>query len=266
MQPAHPQTIARQLDAQLASIESRIGHFLDPAHAEIRSLLASADQLAGVDAAEASHVRGRIHTLTGDRRQVDYWFANARRLCDEWRVDFNHASCLASLGYFSDAAAMTKRFLSSSTGALSLTVGLAVSVLDLSGAQEAYAALRRAGIPPRGHDPNFTLTAVEVLAYYRIPIERARIVLDVAGELLREHRLWWLGGHPKLFAHRSLDDAGVLYELRVGLPSEDSLRLNDQLIERLVDRSLLLPGFSFSFIGAGAIAPIPSSPRLTRIQ
>lgn len=267
MHSATPDTLSRQMDATLATLESRIGHFLPPDHDEIRSLLASADQLAKADAVEASHLRGRIHTLTGDRAPVDYWFANARRLADEWRVDFNHASCLASLGHFSDAAALTRRFLSIDTGALTTTVSLAVSVLDLEGAAAAYAELHRAHLTPRGVDPEFTKTSLKVLNAFGVSIGQAQRALDVVGELLREQGLWWLGGRPRLSAHHDDDGAGILYQLPIAVATAEAVRLSNEVLERLYDRGLLLAGFGFSFIGAGA-RPIEQAPlqRLRRVQ
>ncbi len=251
MQQAPVQTIAHQLDADLASVEDRISHLLSPDDGTIAALLASADQLAKANALEASHFKGRILALTGDRRPVDYWFANARRLRDDWRADFNQASCLLSLGYFSDAATLTTRLLTIDHSSLAMTAGLAMAVFDLAGAQEACEVLHCAGIKPNGVDPSFAKDALKVLSDFDVPTEHVRAALDVVGEILRENRLWWLGRYPKLFAHHSAEDFGILYELPIGVSIEESIRLTNECLERLLDRSLLLAGFGFSFIGLG---------------
>jgi len=266
MQQATPQTIAHQLDADLASVEDRISHFLSPDDGAIAALLASADQLAKADALEASHLKGRIHALTGDRRQVDYWFANARRLRDDWRADFNHASCLASLGHFADAAAMATRIPSIDLEMMPMLISLSITVLDLDRARAVSMALQRVNAMPEAICDNDAKTALDVLAYYRVPLERARAVLEVAGELIREQRLWWLGRQPRLFAHLDSNDAGVLYELQVATSTAHSCTLNDQFIDRLIDRNLLLPGFSFAFLGVGDRSPAIASQRLKRVH
>ncbi|WP_416762990.1 hypothetical protein ACNI65_10870 [Roseateles sp. So40a] len=243
------------IDTRLAALEARMSHFLPPDHDEIRALLADADRLARRDALEASHLRGRIHTLTGDRQQVDYWFANARRLHDDWRAAFNHASCLASLGYFSDAAALTSRFLNIDTGTLASTVSLAVIVLDLEGAVGAYDALRRSSLEPGGLDPCFAPLALEVLRGYELPVHRARSALDIMGQVLREERLRWIGPAPRLFAHCDQDFASVLYELRLPVSIDASIALSNRLHLRLFDAGLLLQGFVMDFVGTDPMPP-----------
>lgn len=255
------------IDTRLAALEARMSHFLPPDHDEIRALLADADRLARSDALEASHLRGRIHTLTGDRPQVDYWFANARRLHDDWRAAFNHASCLASLGYFSDAASYSARFLDVDERTLAKTVPLAVTVMDLMGAARAYRRLADAGIRPLGPNPDFALTAMDVLDEFDVPLARTRSMLDIVGEVVREARIWWLGPGPRCSAIRTDEDLGASYELRIAVDTMEAVRLTNVVELRLLERQHLLHGFCFSFIGMGerpSIAPKPL--QLRRVQ
>lgn len=248
------------IDTRLAALEARMSHFLPPDLDEVRALLADADRLARSDALEASHLRGRIHTLTGEPQQVDYWFANARRLRDDWRAAFNHASCLASLGYFSDAAALTSRFLNIDTGKLTPTVNLAVKLLDLQGAASAHRRLAQVGLRPLGADPSLIDTAGKALAACGESVEQARLVLDVAGEILRERRLWWRDRTARLIAESQCDDHGILYEMGIAVSVDEGCALTDEHIDRMLERGLGLCSFSFSFIGLDEMPPI-TAPR-----
>ena len=255
------------IDTRLAALEARMSHFLPPDHDEIRALLAHADRLARSDALEASHLRGRIHTLTGDRRQVDYWFANARRLQDDWRAAFNHASCLASLGYFSDAAALTSRFLSLETGMLTHTVDLAAKLLDLRGAASAHRRLAQLGLRPLGAHPSLIATADDALAACGESVEQARLVLDVAGEILRERRLWWRDDTARMTAESGCEDHGILYEIGITVSVDEGCRLTDEHIDKTLERGLGLSSFSFSFIGLDELPRIMAPrPQLKQVQ
>jgi hypothetical protein len=255
-----PQNAEALLDARISSLEDRSGRFVAEISPEFRALLTDAERLARVDAANASTLKARIFALAGDRARVDYWFGNARKLTPSWRIDFNHGYALANLGFFSEAASLCDQSLQVETGMLPKCVEVAVFTLNLSGALTAYEALERAGLESARHYRDFAHTAARILRDVGITQAQAQAALDVAGGLLREQQLLWLRDAPRLFAHRSAGDRGILIEFQLAVGPTEASSLSAELIDRLVAADLDLPCVSISFIGLGPNPSTASTP------
>ena len=103
-------------------------------------------------------------------------------------------------------------------------------------ARRGDAALRKAGV-----------TEKQLLA-----------VIQAAGELMRRERLLWLDRRPDINIF-SIDDGpgsfdGVHVHFRLDLTAAQAARLNRELSWIAVDRHLLFPGVSASFVGSRAVS------------
>ena len=76
-------------------------------------------------------------------------------------------------------------------------------------------------------------------------------MLEVAGELLRERRIF--PGWTAQIISTDLNDGGpsVLMQYRLGISAEEAAEMNLELVDRLVDRNLDRPGLYVGFVGAG---------------
>jgi hypothetical protein len=81
-------------------------------------------------------------------------------------------------------------------------------------------------------------------------------VLDVAGEVLREHRLLWLDDMPQVFVRMGTDDVaadsapGLHYLYRVDLTPAEAAALGGEVGWRLVDLDLVFPALTVSVLGS----------------
>jgi hypothetical protein len=83
-------------------------------------------------------------------------------------------------------------------------------------------------------------------------------ILDVAGEVQREHRFLWLDRVPQVISltgEESVDSApGVHYYFRVDASPAVAAEMTGEVGWRLVNRGLLSPGLSVAFVGSKAEA------------
>lgn len=81
--------------------------------------------------------------------------------------------------------------------------------------------------------------------------EQVLACLDIAGTLMREQKINWLGQTPNVFVvPPSADDSpAVAMQYRLAISSEEAASLNNQLIDRLIESDLIVPCFTVSFAG-----------------
>ena len=75
-------------------------------------------------------------------------------------------------------------------------------------------------------------------------------VVDVAGEVLRKHRLFWTGPQQTLFVDGQTD--AVLMRFNVDVSFEQAASLNLEAIDLLIERDLDTCPFKIDFVGAHA--------------
>ena len=72
-------------------------------------------------------------------------------------------------------------------------------------------------------------------------------ILDMAGELMREKKLFWLDLAPRISFDAEMNCAGIRYRLDVS--PEEASELNSQLTEKIVEADLVLVPLTVRFIG-----------------
>lgn len=245
-----PKTIGEELLDQLWAEVLSATNFADPSSFQVRSYVRRIDALARADAVEASIARAVLDHFIGDIEGAVHWVRNAGRLQPGLATAKIVGTFCANLSYFSRAAALAHqvdtRDADSPFVRSSCTAG-------------AYSQVERlaAGIEIADeetlHSVHQARSAIVVLTKLQIPEERVQAVLDVAGEVLRENRLFFVGSDPII--HASADDIegpSLLCQLEVNVDAERAMDMTDEVIDRLVARGLLVYGMSFSFIPSAA--------------
>lgn len=87
--------------------------------------------------------------------------------------------------------------------------------------------------------------ASEVLKVNSVSEADLQAILDVAGEVLREHSLFWLGSDP----HLGASDDALLYQFCIAVDPQTASALTDEVLDRVISRDLDRPGLLFSFLG-----------------
>lgn len=241
-------TIAPEIWDQVRGLVEGADYYREPQDFQLKLLLRSADKLSNADAAMSSIVKALAYHLSGDDASVTHWLANARRFPQlaPGAIDAQESCIWSNLGWFGKAAQATTLRLAEHVGPLDFA-----RMALLCGAFESVAAYLSAGADIAGSEDAFQKVrrCAMVLERVGVPPAGVRSVLDVAGEVLRQHRMFFSGTEPIVHTLDSEDGAGLLYELRVPVDAATADAMTDEVIHALIERELLLPGVSFSFVG-----------------
>ncbi|MGN6528474.1 MAG: hypothetical protein ACTHL8_18955 [Burkholderiaceae bacterium] len=226
--------IARWLD-MASTYADRSSYFF-------RSTLRSVEKLANADAFLSAVAQSQLHHLAGDLDEALHWVRNVRRFPQDPMVaDDTEAIVLSNLGYFARARA--------TFASVPAAPGRLENILLLCGGFHLF--LERCGGTriaelPDGDELIQTARRCS-MALDRMNVSEARLhdILEVAGEVLRQHRLFFADSTQPLV--RTNDD-GMLYQLRVRVSPEDAAQYTHEVVEKMVERELDVDGLYFSFV------------------
>jgi len=229
--------VVKSLDAWIGAAAS----YLDERSFLFKSFMNALEKLAQADALAASiHKAYAVH-FTGNLEGSLYWIENAKKLSRD-QTDATRLSAVvhSNLGYFSQAVAplraLTEPERVRSVNMLFLTACYP-ELIALRDAQHASDQSREIA----GHAERCQMT----LERLSIRPEVVRQVLDLAGEVLRRHRMFFAGQLPIV---HTADDC-FLYELQIDVEPEAATRMTDEVIAMMVEQDLDAPGLAFSFVG-----------------
>lgn len=251
MTAAQPQLKTGEINDQIARILADGGPYRRTDDLEIRRLLREAESVARHDAGLASLLKADIHSLCGNWQEVLRWLTNARANQKEVLADVTEMTAAANLGYFSHSAAVYPRAVAIELGTLGhyLSSGLICGTL--------VALLRNSDIAEQAKlelddgtkaDLMLAANAKRVLDRLGLPEQDLTAMLDVAGEVLREHELIWSETRPRVLVVDTDEDLGLTYQFALPVPPQLAAELSDLVIERIVTRNLDKAGISFSFV------------------
>lgn len=234
----------------IAKIDTWLGQahsYLDHDSFEFKSFWRDAEKLANADGFAASIARALISHMAGDMTNATHWLGNARKWPSS-AVEVNNAELViaSNLGYFSIAYEAIE-----SQSEMSIDLPVLSNLAMLSGSFTLLAECRDGTRFAEGYfreQPDRELARRCVMALHNTQISEAsvRAVLDLAGEVLRAHRILFAGDAPLI---RAVDD-GLLYQLRVKVAPAEASRLTDEVIMKMIEQDLDAPGLAFSFISA----------------
>lgn len=209
------------------------------------------DKLAKVDALGASLCRSSLSMLIGDWPMVQHWTANMRHLgavVEPLGVEFIASS---NLGYFTPAAALYPQVMDVRWGVTAhfLTHGLICGAFAdvIAGNATCSEGKIELGVSQQ-RAVEVAMNAQALLARLGVSEQEVQAMLDVAGEVLREQKLFWLGTDPSIAVLDSDEGAGLLYQLPIAVDAQQASELSDQVIMRMIERDLDMPGLAFSFL------------------
>ena len=92
------------------------------------------------------------------------------------------------------------------------------------------------------------MQSIAALQKLGVSEQDVQAVLDIAGELLREKKLFWQNSLPSISIIDSEEGVGLLYQLEVCVDIPTAISMTDDVLTRMVDRNLDKPGIAFSFL------------------
>lgn len=247
MSVPQPASIVGELGLKVRHLVETATSYLDPKEFELRRLLRSCEKLASAEPYHASIFRAQILHLSGDLEGALYWLRNAERFPWSQRDVDAHAACLLSnLGYFSVAAERFRRTTLESWGDVSLFCDIG-SLLACWDHLLKFSAALPMELGQAIDQARSVLMILDKCASTTIDVSA---VLDLAGEVLRRHSLFFTGTTSVVHCLNNEDGAGMLYELVVPVGSEQAVQMTDEVLDMMIERDLVRTGLAFSFLPA----------------
>lgn len=247
---AAPATIENSLRERIDAVLIARTTFGSADDFEVKALLRDADKLARADAFGASLIKAEVYGLCGDRRQFEYWLANAAKIRRGSEIFRSESVGLSNLGYFSEAAITFEGAMQPVHGQVGALFHIGLINCCFKSMVNAAEYAKQAGIELDADLVELARKADYVLGRVGVSEDQVRRVTDVAGEVLREHNLLWHGAGPLIRMFSDDEGAGMLFQLYVVTTDEKAAQLTDEVLGLLIDRDIAAPGFSFSFVAA----------------
>lgn len=242
-------TIEKDLRQRVADLLVRSTHYADSNTFEVKALLKDADKLTNAVPFAGSLIKAEVHHVCGDVEGFRYWISNARKLGGALHADQSEMIGLGNLGFFSEAAPLYKKVASVPTGQLGTVFGLGLLLTSFAHMIKAAQAAELAQLQLEGIE-GLPLAQKGAAIMTKLELEESQVqaVLDVAGEVLRKHRMFWQQSAPEIRVVDNADGASMLYQLYIGASAQEACRLTDEVIDLMVLRDIDAPGVAFSFL------------------
>lgn len=249
-----PQTIANDINKTLSDLFLRSPQFLSKESTVFTELSDELDKLGKVDARQRSVLLSGLYALAGDRDKSEYYLDNSRRLhVDRNEIDLANVTMLYALGYFSEALPIVRELVEPQRGLIgaflsSPAPGAHHLMQDL---HEKAKDMNLQNIVPF---PEALRSAIEIMDYWGDTDEDYVAALDIAGEILRNHRLFSIGESVVTRAIKRPLDGSPPYNkvvMNLGVDSMKAVELTCEYIDRLADSGIKIPqSMSFEFRSA----------------
>ncbi|MDA8381762.1 MAG: hypothetical protein M0037_01565 [Betaproteobacteria bacterium] len=241
-----PATIANDLINTINAEMVKSTHFRsasDLSDTTIQMLFRNAKKLIKADARVGYRVTGMIWQLCGDHEKMVYHFKNAMHLGDDKYaiVSSMSAGCI-NLGYFAEAQShfavcgdpRQGHFLEEAVR------GLAIASYDRLCKHMAEA--EKMGVDLSSIPRETIERAAGIFSKAGFSDDDAAMMLDIAGEVMREHRIF-----PSDIAQIDVADeewstpSCVYYTFRLPVSSEEAADMYDELSKRIAERISPIP-------------------------
>lgn len=238
-----PATIAKELQDRLTPYMLAGGVYRHVDDFEIRSLINDARKLIKADAASGYLFLALIYQLCGDATVARYHLENARKLNHDNQYEGASNSILINLGYFSEAQSHYRLFADPCYGQF-LVAGMsglacgAFHTVDSFVKQAEKMQLDLTNVPVTR-----VAHAAKVLENNSITDDLTGKIIDVAGEVMREYRIFYSNELPDIDV---VDGFGenpdcVYMTYYVGVSAGVAAEMYSKLADRLCDRFSELP-------------------------
>lgn len=210
------------------------------------------ERLSAADAVTASVLRAELCLLWGEEEEASRWVRNLRNLRADREANGVEISVHSSMGRFSKAHDLYPKVVCLQEANLIRDTAKGLYTANFSGVIANFEAMTLAKLE-HGEQNRYAMHIAEAAQKVLIRLgasEGALLeVLDVAGEVMRRHRLTWVPQAPLIHTVDGAEDVGLLFELALKVTPKLANEMTDQVLDLLIDRDLMVAGISFSFVG-----------------
>lgn len=234
-----------------ADVSSEINEWLETAHGYLsesdflfKKVERDAEKLSAVDSFNSAVLRALLWHASGNIEEALRWTRNANSW-PQHRKEVIQIEVLihSNLGYFSKAAVAFPQGDWSASGELFHSLSLMTCSFEYLGKVVSGTVANDQELLASKKIGEESLVALKRIG---VSEQQVRDVLDIAGEVLRSRKCFFAGDRPLI---RTIHD-GFLYQLRVRADAATADTMTDEVIVRMVEKNMDVPGLAFSFIPA----------------
>lgn len=244
-------TIGAELSSRINSLLTQNTRYVDPDEFAFKRLAVDVEKLARVNAVEGWLCRALLSCAAGDIDTCHHACDNVVRLNDRVRAEEMRFVCMSNLGYASAASETLGREASVASGTARMYLGLGTINASFTAVIRLMAECQLGSIELSEHHREVwekAMNANKVLDRLGLHESDVAAILDVAGEVMRKHRLFWHGNSPRIDVLDDAAGASLVYWYRVDASPAQAVAMTDEVIEQMIDRDLDRPGLAVSFL------------------
>lgn len=242
------QTISSEIKDRIQSRILNMSTFGAFSEFEKLSLNREIEKLSKVDRGAADLWRAILAHTDGDFESAQRHIENAKKLRHtKLSIDIAELSICCNLLYSSRALSIFSTLVSLENGNVSSHLHMALSTgafqLSKDLVHKAGTSIDLSGVAFLTE----ILEAADFLKTQNVTDEVCAQVLDVAGEVMRAHKLFWMNLNPDIYVN--VDEGFLKLDLRIDVTPEQASKMTLEMIDKLIEKSLLDIPFTVDFLG-----------------
>ncbi len=255
MVTAKPQTILNRINEEVDELLSSGLNYIDPSSFLYRRLIKETESLIRVDSVRGYIAKAAVVHFTGDYKQALDLVKIAERI-EPNNSDLGSVYCqiLADLGYFSEAYNhYQERSLweQGNSPVFVFSGGIMVGAIRTVKQRMIEAQTMNIVLPGQNYQSAVNL-AVEVLDKTGTTESQITSIMDCAGEILRQNRIFQSDPEFPFKTHNNDNESFVHMEMLIKAPLTQVSDMNFALAELISQKIDVIPnGFHVSFTWAG---------------
>jgi hypothetical protein len=232
-----PQPNVQEVFEQIGATLRRLTRYLPAGDWEVKRLGRLAEQLVNADPAEGHNAIAQVSQMTGDRAKAIHHIDNAIGLAGN-KPPFYSAkvAILCNLGYFSEALSIFKHSATPENGNMTKAWRRGYLCGAFRTMSSFLPKAKKMQFDLGGLDLDTAVKAANVMEKSGISDEDITKVLDVAGKVLREHKLFFVGdGLRAKVIEAPEHDAFVEISFDVDASPKETHALYREFVDQLVE-------------------------------
>jgi hypothetical protein len=244
-------TKGADLLSQLSEFVAHSKKFLDPQSRSIEVLRWEREiaDVMKVNAIEGSFAKAKLAEAHGNIDDVEHWIRNATHLrASLLDTAPNLLVAYGNLGYASRGLKVFRDSVDISRGNIGQCLWLAAGLgaFQVMNQLMLQAERGKVELPERGELMQ-DLEIASIISKTGVSDDQCAAIIDVAGEVLRKYRLFWLGPQKEFILDRQSSSA--LMQFRVDANYEDASKMSEEAIKLLIERDLDALPLMINFVG-----------------
>ncbi len=242
-----------ELLAEISNFVSKAHCFLLPGDKSIflQTWIREIEKVMKIDAVHGSLLKAKLGEAHGDIEQVDYWLNNAQRLgVKPYQMAVNMLVAYCNLGYGSKALQVFRDHVDISHGNIGDTIWLTPGVGAFKYMKHLMEQAKRGNVELPETNLALSQSVADLLALSDVSDDACAQVIDVAGEVMRKRKIFWLGDMANFVLDH--ESSSVLMRFSVDASYQEASAMSTEAVELLIDRNLDTLPLMIDFVGTHA--------------